>query len=284
MHLASTGGVDLVVHDLGGDGPPLLLCHATGFHGRVWVPLARVLTDRFHLWAVDFRGHGDSSAPADGDFSWSGFADDVLTTVDALGLERPLALGHSKGGAALLLAEQARPGTMGALYVFEPIVFPPGEAPEDARRPGASLADGAERRRQTFASTDDAFENFASKPPLDALAPAALRAYVEHGLAPTLDGEVRLKCRPADEAQVYRMGGRHGAWDALGDISCPVTVAAGGTSPVITPAVAKRIAERIPAGRVDVFDGLGHFGPLEDPPGVAEAVAATFAEHLRSPA
>ena len=36
----STDGVTLAVHDLGGDGPPLLLCHATGFHGRVWTALA----------------------------------------------------------------------------------------------------------------------------------------------------------------------------------------------------------------------------------------------------
>ena len=40
-HVDSTDGVVLALHDLGVDGPPLLLCHATGFHGRVWAPLGR---------------------------------------------------------------------------------------------------------------------------------------------------------------------------------------------------------------------------------------------------
>ena len=42
---------------------------------------------------------------------WDGFADDVLAVVDAWGRSTDLvAVGHSKGGAALLLAEQRRPG------------------------------------------------------------------------------------------------------------------------------------------------------------------------------
>ena len=34
-------GVTVALHDLGGDGPPALLVHATGFHGRALGPLAR---------------------------------------------------------------------------------------------------------------------------------------------------------------------------------------------------------------------------------------------------
>jgi len=51
MRASSTDGVELEVHDLGGDGPDLLLVHATGFHGRVWEPLAGHLNG-FHRWSV----------------------------------------------------------------------------------------------------------------------------------------------------------------------------------------------------------------------------------------
>ena len=54
-----------------------------------------------------------------------------------------------------------------------------------------------------FGSRDEAYENFAGKPPLNVLAPDALRAYVDHGFADQPDGTVRLKCRGENEARIY---------------------------------------------------------------------------------
>jgi hypothetical protein len=48
MTVRSTDGVELAVHDLGGEGPVLLVSHATGFHGRCYLPLATHLATRFH--------------------------------------------------------------------------------------------------------------------------------------------------------------------------------------------------------------------------------------------
>src|SRR5215208_2473762 len=186
MHLVeSTDGVRIPVHDLGGSGPPLLLCHATGFHGLVWGPFAARLAQRFRVWSLDFRGHGDASPPPAGPVDWLGFGDDVLAVVGDLELAHPFGFGHSMGGAALLLAEAARPGTFGALACFEPIVFPPESRPGSGDLPG-----GARRRRAVFASKEEAFANFASKPPLSAFVPDALRAYVDHGLADRPQGGV----------------------------------------------------------------------------------------------
>ncbi|MEX2659904.1 MAG: alpha/beta hydrolase [Acidimicrobiales bacterium] len=276
MRLTSTDDVELEVHDLGGDGPPLLLCHATGFHGLVWRPLASHLSDRFSLWAVDFRGHGLSTAPdpARG-FAWEGFGEDVLAVVDGLGLERPAAIGHSKGGAALVLAEASRPGTFSGLWCYEPIIFPPSSGPS----PGEDnpLAAAATRRRATFPSRRAAVESFAAKPPLDVLHPAALDAYVEHGFGDEDDGTVSLRCRPTDEAQVYRMGSTDQAWVALPGVACPTTIACGGPGATITAAMAARIASRLPVGCVEVFEELGHFGPLQDPARVADAAGRDLA-------
>ena len=92
----------------------------------------------------------------------------------------PGGVGHSMGGTALVMAELARPGTFRGLVLFEPILFPP-----DVNRPeGPSpMIEAARRRRAVFASRDEAYENFAGKPPLDALTPEVLRAYVDHGFA-----------------------------------------------------------------------------------------------------
>src|SRR5690606_36662726 len=99
-HVLSSDGVTLALHDLGGDGRPVLLCHPTGYLGMTWAPLAAELADVAHCWALDFRGHGDSTSPASLDFSWTGMGDDVLAVVDELGLTEMRAAGHSLGGAA----------------------------------------------------------------------------------------------------------------------------------------------------------------------------------------
>lgn len=270
----STDGVTLTLWDLGGEGPPLLLCHATGFCGRIWEPVARRLADRYRVWALDFRAHGDSDRPRGRPLDWEGFADDVLAVVDHLGGGPLVAAGHSKGGASLVLAEARRPGTFRRMWLYEPVIFPPppeGEAPSP---PGAvDLAEGALRRRPGFPSREAARENFASKPPMSSFHPEALEAYLDAAFSVAPDGSLHLKCRPADESAVYRMGRAHRAFERLGRVRCPVVVARGALSP--GPAmVADMVAERLPAGRLEVFEDLSHFGPMEDPDRIAGRIAA----------
>ena len=272
----STDGVQVAVHDLDGSGPPVLLAHATGFHGMVWAPLAAELASSFTLCSFDERGHGDSPAPASGSFAWEGFADDALATVDLLGLERPFGVGHSAGAVALLLAEVRRPGTFRALFCYEPVIFPFDEPPP--RPPGDHpLAAGARRRRDVFESRAAAFDNYRAKPPLATLRADALQAYVDHGFEDLADGTVQLKCRPENEARTYEMGMQHQAWQTLGDITCPVTLAGGEHADTFTPEIIHRQAERLRHGRVEILPGLGHFGPLEDPAAVAAAIRRAFA-------
>ena len=270
MRVPTVDGVEIEVHDLGGDGPPVLMCHATGFHGRVWEPLASHLTG-FHCWAMDMRAHGDSTTPVDRPLEWYGFADDVLCVVDALGLDRPFGVGHSKGGAALLLAEQARPSTFRSLWLYEPVVVPEPAAPT-ADNP---LSAGARRRRATFASRDEAYDNYASKPPFSSLHPEVLRLYVDHGFADLGDGSVTLKCAPGDESEVYAHGLSHGAFAALGTVRCPTTIAVGRVD--VPPSVfAAPVAAALADGRLQSFGDLGHFGPLEDPARMAAAIVDSF--------
>lgn len=200
----------------------------------------------------------------------------MLAVAEVLAARSPgepvVGFGHSKGGAALLLAEQRAPGTFAALYLYEPVVFPsiPSFGPSGEH----PLATGALRRRRSFASKDEAFENFAAKPPFNALRPDALRAYVDHGFADDGEGGVSLKCAPEHEAQVYRMGITHDAFAHLGEVGCPVAVARGALGEPGPVMVAEAIAEALPHGQLHAFDDLGHFGPLEDPDRIADDLLA----------
>lgn len=271
--IESTDGVEIALHRLDGEGAPLLLAHATGFHAMVMAPLASRL-DGFGCWAPDMRGHGDSVTPPDTSFDWAGFRDDILAVVDAIGAERISAVGHSMGGAALLLAEQARPGTFEALYLYEPVVFPPDVFTKLMDENPMSAA--ARRRRRSFDSVETAIENFAAKPPMNAFDDDVLRAYVDHGFIRDADGTIHIKCDPEHEAAIYMTGGTHDAFAHLGEVGCPVTVAAGNNTVPGPGLLAGMIADELPDSRLVTFEDLGHFGPLEDPAAVAASVLEAF--------
>lgn len=273
-------GLGIAVYDFGGLGPDMLLVHATGFCAEVLSPLAANLGDRYHCWGLDLRAHGQSDRPVDGDFAWSGFCIDVLAAIDHLGLRRPAAFGHSCGGAAVLLAEEARPGTFSTLYCFEPVVFP--EGPGDltaALAAGNPLSAGARRRRETFPSAEDAFLNFSSKPPFGDLDPDALRCYVEAGfeLVPAAVGgdgrSIRLLCRREDEAEIYAHGASHGAFGHLKEIACRVALACGERTDAFGPSFIRADAAELPHASVEVIPGVGHFGPMQQPALVAASLA-----------
>jgi len=272
-------GLAIVVHDWGGDGPPTLLAHPTGFHGRCWAPVAAALVQAGRrVWSLDFRGHGDSDRCPDG-YSWHGFADDILTVVDHLGVRGAsglLGVGHSKGGAALMLAELREPGAFSRLWCYEPIIFPSDdEHPPNLDNP---MSKNALKRRAAWTSVDEAIESYSSRPPLDVLRADAMRAYVEYGLRERADGTFELKCRPEDEAAVFAMGIAHGAYRRLRELQVPIVVACGEHTNAITPALAEMLVTRLPHGRVEVLAGLDHFGPMQDPDAVAASILRFAAE------
>jgi pimeloyl-ACP methyl ester carboxylesterase len=270
------GGPEVAWYELGGSGPPLVLVHATGFCAAVLAPMAAVLASRFRCLAVDQRAHGASGPPPGGDFAWEGFAADVLALVDQLGLEHPVGFGHSCGGAALLLAEEARPGTFAGLYCYEPVVYP-GDLPLAPSVEGNPLSAGALRRRRHFPHRDAALRNFSSKAPFDRLDARVLAAYVDNGFEPDPEGGIRLRCRPEHEAQVYAHGFSHDAYARLARVRCPVTLACGEHTDAFGPSLLALLAARLAGAEQVVLDGLGHFGPLEDPAAVAGSLAGSLA-------
>lgn len=276
MQVQSSDGVTIAVHDLGGDGPPLIVCHATGFCGRAYGPLADQLATDRHVWALDFRAHGDSTAP-DGDrFHWDGAADDLLAVLAELTDEPIDSIGHSMGGAALVLAERRRPGTLRSAYLYEPIIFGgEGPRPQLVENP---MAEAARRRRAEFPSKADALLRYASKTPLRVLNAGALAAYVEHGFEELADGTARLKLAPAHEAAVFEASGAADL-STLAGIDIPVAVAAGEAEGEMGPAMwAPSVAAALVNGRLLTFEHLGHFGPLEHPHTIASSVRAFLAE------
>jgi pimeloyl-ACP methyl ester carboxylesterase len=271
IRVRSDDGSEVAAYDFGGAGPPLVLGHATGFHAHLWLPVVRLLGDAFHCYAWDARGHGASGTPASGDFDWRRSADDARATARAFGLDRPLGAGHSAGAAALILAEADHPGSWRALWLYEPVV------PDWSTLAGTNpLAAGARRRRDHFASPEDARQRLGAKPPFDTFTREALDLYIEFGLVPAAGGGVTLACRRDDEAATYEGGVTANARARLHQVAIPAHVATGSGRADARPPSMAEAAALLPRGELEVMEGQSHFAPCEDPAAVAASIRAAF--------
>lgn len=88
-----------IAYDDRGDGKPLVLVHGITEARGMWDPVSDLLAAQWRVVRVDLRGHGESDRRPPYDLAT--MAGDVATVVDALGLERPLLVGHSLGGAVV---------------------------------------------------------------------------------------------------------------------------------------------------------------------------------------
>ncbi|MHB8596385.1 MAG: alpha/beta fold hydrolase [Ktedonobacteraceae bacterium] len=85
--------------------PCMLLVHGITSSAQSWVRVGPALADHYRVYALDQRGHGESIKPAQGAYSLRHSADDAQAFLEELGLEHPVLIGHSWGGAtAIVLA------------------------------------------------------------------------------------------------------------------------------------------------------------------------------------
>src|SRR5580700_9360478 len=80
------------------DAPPVLLLHGGNQSAHSWDLVSLHLSDRYHVYALDQRGHGDSEWTRDQDYTLQARAEDALAFISQEGLGTPIIFGHSMGG------------------------------------------------------------------------------------------------------------------------------------------------------------------------------------------
>lgn len=277
-----------------GDGDPqrpaALLVHGTGHCASVWTGVAAELAATFEVYAVDRRGHGASTKPADA-YDFTDFAGDAVAVIDALGLDGAFGIGHSAGGTDLLLAAPQRPHAFRRLLVIEPTVMDPDDP--DAQRAAAAehraALDGMTRRRAEFAGRAEALARYDGRGFFAGWRPDVLAAYVRDGFDDRADGTVSLRCAPEREWRMvthisaamhgeYRRGDPGNPFGALRRIDCPTMLIATEHSQPIYGQMASTAAEMIPGSSSRLLTGVGHAVPMTAP----ERIAALALELWRS--
>lgn len=260
LHVPSADGVEVAVHDYGGDGRPALFVHGTGMCARMWEPvMERLVDDGLRMLTIDVRAHGATRTPDDVTFHDHRMVADIVAVIDALSVVDGFAVGHSMGAAATILASLDRPRALDRIWAYEPIIMERGvdELP-------AEFLDGVRRRRRIYPSRQAAFDRYSTRPPLDELDPATLWGYLDHGFVDLDDGTVMLACDPRQEALAFEQFLLDG-FSRLPDVTASVLVAYGGADTESRAATeAPRIAAAMSNGEAEQFPGCSHFGAFAD--------------------
>ena len=252
----------------------LVFSHANGFNARTYRMLLAPLAATLRIFAIDLRGHGASTMPADADRhgGWHMFRDDLLAFLDAVA-DGPVALaGHSMGGTSSLLAAAQRPERVSALGLIDPVIF---DAAIGSQGTGDSpLVQGARRRRAAFPSKAAAYEAYLGRGAFKTWRPEQLADYVEAGLRETGTGEFTLSCAPEWEAANFSTH-NYDPFAALKNSRCTIRIlkAEEGSTARLEDHERELIATR--RITIETLPGTTHFLPMERPDRVRELLEAT---------
>jgi len=275
----TVNGIRLHYLDWGGDGPPIVILHATGFLGRIYQPIASSLRTIGHVFTYDQRGHGDSGTPSLDDVGWDLTANDLEGFLIAMGIKGAHALGHSAGGTAIGAVASRRPDLISKALLAEPVIVDV----EDEQSGPQELFQRTLRRKRTYDSVDGMYRNFEKKPPYDTWRREILRDYCEFGTSENADGKRVLKCPPEIEAQVYLTARDFDGLSAILRTEVPTLLLFGEKSDSPGIAFKDRIVTSGMNRRVLVIPDTGHFMPMENPEEVARIATEFFRGSWRPP-
>jgi pimeloyl-ACP methyl ester carboxylesterase len=270
--------VTLQVTEWPGDSDPVLLLHATGFHGRCWDSIVRRLQG-IHLYAVDIRFHGGSDRH--GAVNWLLMARDIEALLARLDLHAVVGVGHSLGGFLAAYVAAQHPERFRQLVLIDPVILPletyrgfhASAGPVDPAQSHVS------RRKNQWRDVAEMFQRFHSKPPFDSWDEQVLRDYCAFALRSVPDqSALQLACDPLHEASIYlSQKGNEIIYELLPRLTLPVTLlrappdeqnpanlAASPTWPGLVNA--------LPNAREFYFPEMSHFIPMEDPDLVARVI------------
>lgn len=267
-----------------GEGPTLLLLHATGFHARCWDGVVAALPPGLHIVAPDLRGHGRSYRPATLE-DWGATAADIVALVDSLPVNPLFAIGHSMGAAVATQLAALRPDSIARLLLVDPVIMTPEMYDAKNGQPARTPDDHpVSRRRNVWDSADQMIARFAERLPYSDWRADILADYCRFGLVPYPHGHhLELACPPRLEASAYIGAARTDLYPIVRAVRCPVTVLrarnAERTSDMdfsVSPTWPD-LATQFVDGRDLHWPDVSHFIPMEAPERLAELIAAGIA-------
>lgn len=239
--------------------PPLVLLHRINGTAHSFDEIALMLSQEFHVMAIDLPGHGETSWDPRGAYLVEDSVRVLESFIDSIGLDRLVLLGNSTGGRIAQVYAGLHPGRMEALVVED-------VGPE---RPAAIAAAFARRSAEDangWVSEEALLEVLIRRAPR--MAAALHRSHVHFGTKRTEGGRVVWKRDPA----VVKGFISTDLWQYVERIECRTLYLLGGASNTVSAETQWRLRQTLPQCEIVVLPGVGHYPHLEEPARYVEIV------------
>lgn len=261
--------------------PHAVLLHGGSLTAHTWDMAALLLRDRYHLVALDQRGHGDTEWTPESELSRDNaelMLEDTRQFIEYLGYERLALVGMSMGGVNAIRYAARHPERLNALAIVD-------IAPETMREGQVEM----EQFRQAT-ETLSGFEDFLDRAMrfMPHRAPEHLRYSLSHSLKQTEQGwtwKQDHRPRPtADLSESQRAAARAQSADALWAdvraIDVPAILLRGEDSRILAADVAERTVAAMRDARLIVVARATHNVHSDNPADFAAALDAFLSDVL----
>jgi pimeloyl-ACP methyl ester carboxylesterase len=258
-----------VAFRIAGTGDTVLLIHGMAGSSRTWRDVMPALAEHHQVLAPDLIGHGSSEKPP-GDYSLGAFASSLRDLLDLLGIERATVVGQSLGGGVAMQFAYQFPercdrlvlvssGGLGreVSWMLRALALPGAElvlpvvAPAFVRERGNAVSRWLRDHgfRQDRAAEMWAAYASLSVPENRSAFLRTLRAVVDPG-GQAIDASDRLYLTEAR----------------------PTLIIWGDDDAIIPVSHAYAAHDAMPASRLEIFEGVGHFPQVEAAPRFVEVL------------
>jgi N-formylmaleamate deformylase len=250
---APGNGIRLLFLEYGDAGrPDIVIVPGITSPAATWEFVAVELARDYHVFVMDVRGRGLSDHPAAG-FTTPDYARDLAMALPALGLNRPLLLGHSMGARIAAAFGAMFEELRGPLIIADPPMTGPGREPYNISEESFLRSIGEAR---AGAGADDMRRYFP--------------AWTEEQLAQR--AEWLPTCDETAVSETWRLFHVELWLEWWRQLHEPVLFLYGSHSPAVGPDGPGRAAKANPAAEVAVVEGAGHMLPFDALDGFLGAV------------
>ena len=231
--------------------PPIVLLHGGHQSAHSWDLVSLHLAAKYHVLALDQRGHGDSEWSRDVEYSNHAMALDALAFMDAMRLEKPILVGHSMGGRNSMILTKQDPSRLRALVIVD-------VGPELSDRGRAAIA-GFVQENQEFEDLEHFVANVRKYDPYRSR--EHIERTVKYNMLQRADGKFVSKC----DSNPRRLGIVRGSGpldnvtlEDAGLFHLPVMLVRGERSNILAPDAAERFRDALPQGQLVTVPNCGH--------------------------
>jgi pimeloyl-ACP methyl ester carboxylesterase len=261
--IALVGDTEIAYDDVG-SGLPVVFLHAFPLNRTMWDPQLGALIGECRCIAIDLRGLGDSKGGEP--YTMDRYADDVISVLDTLQIDRAVIVGLSMGGYVAFALWRRHRQRVRALVLAD-------------TRATADTVEAAERRRMLIDVTETQGSSAVAN-----LQIASLVGKTTRDKRPDIYDSVHRMIAQAPEDGVIgaleAMIARPDSTGTCETIDVPTLIVVGDEDAATPVKESKAMHSLIRGSRLEVLQGVGHLSNLERPASFNTVVSEFLASLL----